>query len=197
MLAFILIQYVVRAFVVTVHMCKSDGTSTDANMLMFLVMPFVIVCMPIVDVLCSLSDGLHHPVFEVMNSHRYRHLRSLAVSVLQALPNAAIVTVVYHQGAVPFALDDHFPLLGALEHNTDPRFLSKSLSLQAVISSLASVVLGIAGWVFLSCKHNIGLFETLWSVISCSASTPPKEEAIQLPVRRASTYCMVHFPKYV
>ena len=195
-LAFILIQYVVRGFIVTIHLCRAEGISTNAHVLIFLSMPFIIVVMPVLDILCSLSDGLHHPLFEVINSHRYRHLRILAVSVLQALPNAAIVTVIYHQGAVPFSLDYNFSLLGALNHNTDPHFLSRSLFLQAVVSSLACVVWGIVGWLFLSQKHNTGLCKTLWSVISCTPSTPPtpKEEATQLPARTASTYCMVHQP---
>ena len=195
-LAFVLVQYVLRAFIVTIHLCRAETISTEAHVLIFLSMPFIAVFMPIADVLCSLSNVLHHPLFEAMSHHRYQHLRILAVSVLQALPNAALVTVIYHQGTVPFSLDHRFSLLGALEHNTDPHFLSRSLFLQAVVSSLASVVLGIAVWFFLSHKHNTGLFKTLWIVISCPASTPAaaKEEATQLPVRRATTYCMVHFP---
>ena len=195
-LVFILVQYVVRGFIVTIHLCRADRISPSAPVLIFWSTLFRIVLMPVFDVLCSLNKGLHHPLFEVIHSHRYRHLRIFAVSVLQALPNAAVVTVIYHQGTVPFSLDYDFSLLGALDHNTDPHFLSRSLFLQAVVSSLACVAWGMAGWLFLSQKQNTGLFKTLWSVISCTASTPPapKEAATQLPARTASTYCMVHQP---
>ena len=113
-LAFMLVQYVVRGFFVTFHLCRAEGISTNAHVLIFLSMPFVVVLLPILDVLCSFSNSLHHPVCGVMNSQHYRHLRILAVSVLQAVPNVAIVTVIYHQGTVPFLLITIFHCLALL-----------------------------------------------------------------------------------
>ena len=196
-LAFTLAQYVVRGFMLTVHLSTAEGISTQMHRLAFLSMPFIIVAMPVIDVMCCFCKCPHHPGFEVMNSHCFGHLRILTISIFQTLPNAAIVTVIYCQGSVPFSVDTTNRLLGALQHTTDPQFLSRSLFLQAVISSLASVVWGIAGWLFLSIKHNTGLFKVLWNVITCTVQHPRallKEEAGPLPARRAGTYCMVQFP---
>lgn len=196
-LAFILAQYVVKGFMLTVHLSTAEGIGTQMHRLAFLSMPLVIVAMPIIDVMCCFCKCPHHPVFEVKNSHCYRHLRILTVSVFQALPNAAIVTVIYYQGTVLFSVDTTNRLLGALQHTTDPQFLSRSLFLQAVILSLASFVWGVAGWFFLSIKHDTGLLKMLWSVIACTAQharTPLKVEANPLPARIAGTYCIVQFP---
>lgn len=196
-LAFTLAQYIVRGFMLTAHLSTAEGISTHRHMLAFLSMPFVVVAMPIIDVVCCFSKRHHHPVFEVIDTHCCRHLRIMMVSIFQALPNAAVVTVIHQQGSVPFSVDTTNRLLGALEHTTDPHIFSRSLLLQAVISSLASVVWGVAGWFFLSIKHNIGLFKMLWSVISCTVQhprAPLKEEAGPMPARRAGTYCMVQSP---
>lgn len=64
-------------------------------------------------------------------------------------------------------------------------------------SPLWHLLWSIAGWFFLSIKHNTGLFKVLWNVITCTVQhprAPLKEEGGPLPARRAGTYCMVQFP---
>ena len=117
------------------------------------------------------------------------------VIILQALPNAALVTVIYRQGHVAFSSDSEFSLLRALQHSTDPSFLSRSLYLQAVTSSLVSVLWGIAGWLYLSHHKQAGLFKTLWSVIACCEVAEDKQPASTLPqTAQASTYCLARSP---
>ena len=139
-LAILLIHYAVRALILTLTLSMVEGRSWLQTGLTLLCLPLVLLAMPIVDVLCSFK--FLHISFGPINPDGYRHLRILVVTVVQSLPSAILITVIYYQGAAPFVMGSEFKLLRVLESNQHPVFLSRSLFLQAVVSSLVSVLWG-------------------------------------------------------
>ncbi len=168
--AIILGHYAVRATVVTFHVSRYMGQGCLHSPLqiglMLLCIPLVVVMMPVLDVLCSLE--FLHISFGPIDVHGYRSLRALVMPILQSLPNVIVTTVIYYQGAAPFALGS-FEVLGVLKYNSNPQFLTKFLYLQDAITSFGSILWGFAEWFHLSHQGKCGLLRSFVKVMSGDA----------------------------
>ena len=168
--AIILGHYVVRAALVTFHVSRFMGKGRLHSPLqiglMLLCIPLFVIMMPVLDVLCSLE---FLPIsFGPIDVHGYRSLRALVMPVLQSLPNVIVTTVIYYQGAAPFALGS-FKYLGVLKYNSNPQFLTKFLYLQAAITSFGSILWGFAEWFHLSHQGKCGLLRSFVKIMSGDA----------------------------
>jgi len=133
---------------------------------MLFCIPLVVIMLLVLDVLCSLE--FLHISFGPIDVHGYRSLRGLVMPILQSLPNVIVTTVIYYQGAAPFALGS-FKYLGVLKYNSNPQFLTKFLYLQAAITSFGSILWGFAEWFHLSHQGKCGLLRLFVKVMSGDA----------------------------
>jgi hypothetical protein len=133
---------------------------------MLFCIPLVVIMLLVLDVLCSLE--FLHISFGPIDVHGYRSLRGLVMPILQSLPNVIVTTVIYYQGAAPFALGS-FKYLGVLKYNSNPQFLTKFLYLQAAITSFESILWGFAEWFHLRHQGKCGLLRSFVKVMSGDA----------------------------